>query len=457
MSILFTNCKIPFGTGNKSVKSCFRVDAGKFGKFDETLPPISGEKVIDLNGNLVLPGGIDPHVHFNTPGYEERETFENGSAFAATGGITTVIDMPCTSLPPVTTLENLKIKLQAIGGHSHVDYALWGGVSGNCLADKRWRQHMADLWNAGVVGFKTYSLSGMATFTHLSPEELEQVIEAASEIGALIGHHAEAAEIVLPILKELIEFGRTDPKAYAESRPAVAEISAVERFIRAVSDNHASGHIVHVSTGVATKLIVEAKRAGIDISGETCPHYLSFSEEDLIENGSVLKTAPVVKTKDDSANLWKALADGDLAFAASDHAPCPAEQKQTGSIWTDYGGISGTGTLLPFMYSEGFRKGRITLAQLVELTSMNAAKRFGIYPKKGAFLAGSDADFVVIDEQQDTTIHGGNFPSKGKLTPFENWQIAGKIVATYLRGRRIYSESEGVAEDRIGKWIRRKD
>ncbi|MFA4840044.1 MAG: amidohydrolase family protein, partial [Candidatus Neomarinimicrobiota bacterium] len=191
--------------------------------------------------------------------------------------------------------------------------------------------------------------------------------------------------------------------------------------------------------------------------GETCPHYLAFSNEDLIEQGSVLKTAPVVKTKEDSGRLWKALANGEIVFVASDHAPCPAEQKQTGSIWTDYGGISGTGTLLPFMYSEGYRKGRITLAQLVELTSMNAAKRFGLYPKKGAFQVGSDADFVVIDEKQTVTVHGGDFLSKGKLTPFENWQFAGKIAATYLRGRRIYSELEGVAENRIGKWIRRKD
>jgi allantoinase len=457
MSDLFTNCRIPSETGNEATKACFRVDGGKFVKFDKTLTPIPDEKIIDLDGNLVIPGGIDPHVHFNTPGFEERETFEAGSTFAAMGGITTVIDMPCTSLPPVTTLENLKIKLRAIGGRSHIDFALWGGVSGNCLIDKHWRQHMAELWSADIIGFKTYSLSGMATFTHLSPEEIKLVIETAGKIGALVGHHAEDAEIVLSKMKELIDSGRTDPKAYADSRPASAEIAAIERFIHGVSCYRASGHIVHISTGAGAEMIGSAKRKGIDISGETCPHYLAFSEEDLIEQGSVLKTAPVVKTKDDSARLWKALSNGDLAFIASDHAPCPAKQKQTGSIWTDYGGISGTGTLLPYMYSEGFRKGRITLAQLVDLTSTNAAKRFGFYPKKGSFQAGSDADFVIIDERQTTTIHGKDFPSKGKLTPFENRQFAGKIVATYLRGSRIYSESEGVAENRIGKWIRRKD
>jgi len=456
MSILFTNCRIPSGTENEATKVCFRIDGGKFRKFDETLSPISGEKVIDLNSNLVIPGSVDPHVHFNTPGFEEREIFETGSAFAAMGGITTVIDMPCTSLPPITTPENLKIKLQAIEGHSHVDFALWGGVSGNCLSDKRWHQHMAELWNAGIIGFKTYSLSGMATFTHLSPDELKLAIEAAGEIRALIGHHAEAAEIVLPKMKKLIDSGRTDSKAYAESRPATAEIAAIERFIRGVSGNRASGHIVHISTGAGAEMIGTARHNGINISGETCPHYLAFSEEDLIERGSILKTAPVLKTKEDSARLWKALSGGDLAFIASDHAPCPAKQKQTGSIWTDYGGISGTGTFLPYMYSEGFKKGRITLAQLVELTSTNAAKRFGLYPKKGTFQTDSDADFVVIDERQTTTIHGKDFPSKGKLTPFENWKFAGKIVATYLRGSRIYSESEGITENRIGKWIRRK-
>jgi allantoinase len=451
----FTNTRIPTLHGNESVIVDILVENGKIAAIGTNLNVGENCQIVDLHEMLVLPGGIDPHVHFNTPGFEERETFEAGSAFAASGGITTVIDMPCTSLPPVTNISNLEKKLSAIRGRSYIDYALWGGVSGNCIKEANWQANMQALWNAGVVGFKTYSLSGMPTFTHLTPHELAEVIKFAGKLGVLIGHHAEAAEIVLPLTENLVAEGRTDPGAYALSRPVEGEIAAIRRIGELTEKSGSPVHIVHVSSGRGTELIADFKSQGAAITGETCPHYLAFSIEDFLKIGSILKTAPVVKAKADSEQLWQALANGTLAFIASDHAPCPLPQKQTGSIWSDYGGISGVGTLLPFMYSEGFRKGRLTLTQLVAVTSTNAAQRFGLYPQKGTLQVGSDADLVCIDETQTTIIHGANFLSKGKFTPFEGLQFQGKIKSVYLRGNLVYDDVNGLADTRSGQFIKR--
>jgi len=455
MTTLFINGKISSGRGNETILTSFRIDGGKFFAISNDLKPLDGEPVINLKGMLMLPGGIDPHVHFNTPGFEERETFETGSAFAASGGITTVIDMPCTSLPPVTNVANLEHKLATIKGRSYVDYALWGGVSENCLQEANWTANMQALWKAGVVGFKTYSLSGMPTFTHLTPAELAEVMKFAGRFGILICHHAEAAEIVLPITQKLMAEGRADAAAYALSRPTEAEVVALERIGKFALQSGTPLHIVHVSSGRGAELIAQLKNQRVAISGETCPHYLAFNIDDLIAQGSLLKTAPVVKTKADSERLWRALANSELDFIASDHAPCPRQQKQTGSIWSDYGGISGTGTLLPFLYSEGFRRNRITLAQLVTATSTNAAKRFGLYPQKGTLQVGSDADLVCIDESQSVTVQGANFPSLGKFTPFEGLKFQGRIKSVYLRGRLVFDDEKGLTDSRSGKFIQR--
>jgi len=453
--ILFKNARTPVGIENKTETVDFFVKDGIFVEIGESIQTFRDCEIVDLRNLLTLPGGIDPHVHFDTPGFEEREDFDSGSAFSAMGGITTVIDMPCTSIPPVTSIKNLENKLKIISGRSYTDYALWGGVSGSCFNEENWQQNMNELWEAGVVGFKTYSLSGMDTFTHILPDELEKVIEHAGKIRALIGHHAECAEIVVPLTEKIMSEGKNDPRAYSLSRPEEAEVEAIKRITNFAEKHGAAIHIVHVSSGKSTAIIRKARIQSVNISGETCPHFLAFTIEEFIEKGSILKTAPVVKTKKDSQKLWESLKNDDLSFVASDHAACPIEQKQTGSIWTDYGGISGTGTVIPYLYSEGYRKNKIFLSKLVEITSQNAAKRFGIYPTKGAFMKGSDADFVCIDENDTTVVHGSDFPSKGKFTPFEGFEFKGKIKKTFLRGNLIYSDEAGLSSEKIGRFLKR--
>ena len=451
---LFRNAKMPTAEAEAAIISDFLVINGKIAGRGHGLIAPENCAIVELEGRLVLPGGIDPHVHFNTPGFEERESFATGSAFAAMGGITTVIDMPCTSLPPVTSVPHLENKLRFIEHQSYVDFALWGGVAGP-LTRLDWRAAMRTLCDAGVVGFKTYALSGMPTFPQLTPTEQQEVIGYAAEIGALVGHHAEDADLVQNLTDELVRAGRTDAEAYYLSRPVTAETQTIERAAKITRATQARLHIVHVSTGAGAQLISDYRSSGVDISGETCPHYLAFSALDFLTRGSILKCAPVLKSPEHREQLWQALLSNKLAFVASDHAPCPPAQKQTGSIWSDYGGISGVGTLLPYLYSAGYRQGRLTLARLVEITATAAARRFGLFPRKGTLALDSDADFVVFNEDAQTRIQGADFPSKGKLTPFEGHVFEGRIEQVYLRGNKIYDCQKGLSDTKHGQFIPR--
>jgi len=454
--IVITNATISKGKENET-DACHIVVEGE--RIKEILPLTSkypsDADIIDAKGLLVLPGAIDPHVHFNTPGFTEREDFETGTRSAAAGGVTTVIDMPDTSVPSVTDKKNLDVKLSVIEKMAVVDFALWGGVSGNAYRAGTWQKAMQDLRQSGVVGFKCYLISGMAEFVHLMPLDLIEVMRFAKEIGVLVGLHAEDREMVVSRQAQMQTAGRRDPLAYYEARKDPAEENGVKQVMAIARETNASVHVVHVGSGAAAAVIAEAKKDGFDVTGETCAHYLEFNNGDFEKLGSVLKTAPVVKTRKDNELLWDALKLGVLDFFASDHAPCLKKDKETGSIWTDYGGISGTELLLTYAFSEGYLKGKFTLARLIEVTSKNAAKRFGLYPRKGEITVGSDADIVFIDPKKKWKVIGEKFESKGKLTPFEGKEFTGKVVRTMVRGQTVYEDGKGiVAKAGTGRWIR---
>jgi len=456
LMIVIANATISTGRENET-QLCHIVIEGE--KIREILPASAqipaNAQLFDAKDKIVLPGAIDPHVHFNTPGYTEREDFESGTRSAAAGGVTTVIDMPDTSIPPVTEKRNLDNKLSVIEKMAVTDYALWGGVSGNVYHSGTWQKAMRDVKAAGVVGFKCYLISGMKEFTHLMPLDLIEVMRYARELGALVGIHAEDRAMVVSRQALAQTAGKRDAIAYYEARKDPAEEEGVKEAIAIANETQAALHIVHVASGSAATAIAKAKQDQLNITAETCAHYLNFSNEDFGRLGSVLKTAPVVKTKADGEKLWNDLRDGAIDFLASDHAPCPKPDKQTGSIWTDYSGISGTELLLPFAFSEGYKKERLTLARLVEVTSKNAAKRFQLYPRKGTLAPGSDADIVFVDPKGKWKVIGEKLESKGKATPFEGYEFTGKIVRTMVRGQTVYLDGSGiVGKAGFGRWIR---
>ncbi len=397
-------------------------------------------KIYDGKFLLLMPGAIDSHVHFSTPGFEDREDFEHGSLAAACGGVTTVIDMPCTSLPPVTSLENLKMKMKAIEGRSWVDYAFWGGVSGNDFQMRnRIDQNIQDLVEMGVIGFKCYFLSGMYTFTDLAFEQILKVAEMVDFSGSILAVHAEDKTLVLERQYEFQQKGFANWQAYCQSRDDVAEAKAVAQAIEIARRTDAQIHIVHLSSKLALEQIAKAQNEELSITAETCPHYLYFTENDF-QNETIanfLKTAPPVKKAADREALWQGLKDGTISFVTTDHAGCnPMKEKSSWDFWKVYGGIPGVEHRVPFLFSEGFKKNRLTLSETIELLSTNAADFFSL-DSKGSLTIGNDADLALINLWEEQIVKSENMHSKGKYTPFEGVTLEAVVDSTFLRGKMI--------------------
>ena len=424
-------------------------------------PAEADEERVDLRDQLVLPGALDGHVHFDDPGFTHRENFETGTRAAAAGGVTCIVDMPCTSLPPVTSGTSLARKLAAIEPKAYVDFMLWGGVSANAMEEPAWISNLDDLVAEGVGAIKVYMLSGMDTFRDLDAPRIEAVLRETRRLGVPVGVHAEDREMVLGLTQRMMAEGRDTPLDYAASRPAAAEVSAVETLRELCRRTGARVHVMHVGTGEVLDVAAEAREDGLFLSVETCPHFLEFTEDDLADMGALLKTAPVVKSAADRDRLWTGVAAGEIQHVATDHAAAqwPAE-KHTGSIWTDYGGVPGVEILLPYMYSEGYRKGRVSLSRMVEVISSAPAAFFGIESRKGRIEKGFDADLAVIDESGSWTVGADDLHNLNRYTPHEGQTFAGRVTMTLVRGTEAYrrhpdgSESFGPAG--LGRRVRRE-
>jgi len=411
--------------------------------FIERVAPKSIQ-VNDGRGLLVIPGSIDAHVHFNTPGYENREDFEHGSKAAAHSGVTTVIDMPCTSVPPVTSAKNMAHKISALKGRSFIDFALWGGIRGNDFDETDLLQkQIKELSKAGVVGFKAYLTSGMDTFTHLSPGQMTKAAVWLQESGLPLAVHAEDYELVSGRKKFYQKKGRHDWQAYCSSRDTEAEVLAIKTIGQISEQTGVRAHIVHLSSGDGLQLVRKFQSNGVLITAETCPHYLYFIQKDF-ENSKIsayLKTAPPVKFGEDRALLWSGLSDGTIAFVTTDHAGCdPLLEKSNANFWEIYGGIPGVQHRVPFLFSEGFKKERLTLEQTIQLLSSNVADFFRL-ADKGHLSHGKDADFALVNLWQSGAVHSSEMLSKGKYTPFEGLTLDAVVEQTWLRGRKIMDRS----------------
>lgn len=432
------------------------------GKIDTIQAEIDGSpgETLDASDLLVFPGAIDAHVHFNDPGFTRREDFFHGSAAAASGGVTTVIDMPFTSVPPVTSLDNLRRKLDAIEKRAVVDFGIYGGVCSQTF-EKALTGGMDELAEE-VLGFKVYMRSEARGLGRLNSYQILKVMEKCRLLELPLLVHAEDHDYVQAATIQQRQAGES-PREYYLSRPEIAEILAIRTAIELAKASGGNLHIVHIGTAEAAELLRAepgnaACKIAYRITGETAPHYLAFELPDFEELQGPLKVAPSVKGAGNSVRLWELLREGVLSFVASDHAPAPKKQKYTGSIWTDYAGIPGCGTLLPYMFSEGFSKGRLSLSQLLDVVSGNVARRYGIIGRKGSIEEGKDADFVLIDPDAQIRIDGTASYSKGKVTPFHGYRFDGKIVKTIVRGKIVYDCEEGIlAGGGYGRQLRRRE
>ena len=413
------------------------------------------EQIIDAKGMLVLPGVIDSHVHFNEPGRKSWEGFETGSRSAAAGGITTVIDMPLNSSPCTLNLTELKRKA-AIGEKlSVVDFGLWGGATPDNIDD------LESLHRGGVLGFKAFmSNSGIDEFSHINDGDLLEIFQRLGKWSQVLGLHAENDSITASLAEKFKSFGRVDRRAYLESRPPFVEEEAVNRalFLAGNSPPGVTLHFVHTTVASNMASIAEAKRKGLRVTVETCPHYLTLTEKDFVKLGPVAKCAPPLRSEQEVEALWKCVQAGLVDTIGSDHSPCALGQKTTGdkNIWKAWGGISGIQTMLPVMYSEGVVKRGLAPSRLVNLLSYNPAKLFGLYPRKGVLQPGSDADIVLFDPKKKWVIRKENLLYRNRHSPFIGKKVTGSVEITILRGKIIYRSGEIMAPPGTGTFLSRQ-
>ena len=410
-------------------------------EFDE-VP--DGCPVVEAGDAVVLPGLVDSHVHVNEPGRTRWEGFESATRAAAAGGVTTIVDMPLNSVPPTTTPEALREKIEAARGQCRVDVGFWGGlVPGNLGL-------LAALHAGGVVGFKCFLIdSGVQEFPNVSEGELHAAMFELTRLDATLIVHAEMPGPVEDASRrDKVSAG--DPRKYEtflRSRPRAAEDEAVALLLRLCRETNARVHVVHHSSADSLPLLREAKQAGLPFTAETCPHYLTFAAEDVPDGATEFKCCPPIRERENREQLWAALADETIEMIVSDHSPCPPEMKrrQEGDFIKAWGGIASLQFRLPVVWTEASRRG-YTFHDLARWLSREPARLAGLYGRKGAITTGRDADLVIFDPDATFSVRAETNEHRHKLTPYEGMELKGAVVATYLRGEKIYERGEFASE-----------
>ncbi|CAB3392770.1 allantoinase AllB [Kyrpidia spormannii] len=409
-------------------------------------------RVYDATGRFVLPGLIDEHVHSRDPGLTHKEDFAHSTRAAAAGGITTILEMP-NCVPPVRDADHFYRRVEEIAPKAHVDYGLYGIV----LGDEN-LEALPGLAEAGVIGFKLFwgyaldrrSLALVYDAAEggdiVPPPDEGQIFEAfrvIGEMGRAVAVHAENRELIARLTRKERAAGGADYAAFLRSRPAVNERLTTEA---AMALGQAAGvhvHILHMTSADGVEALAEARRRGWSVTGETCPHYLTLTDEDWERVGVRMKILPPIRQRDHQKRLWEALRSGELQAVGSDHSPHTEEEKR-GDIWSAPAGFLGVQTLVPLMLDAVVR-GKLSLNRLVELMAENPARIWGFYGVKGVIRPGADADFTVVDLDRTWVVRGEDLYSKSRVQPYEGRSGRGAPVAAFVRGVQVMEDGRPIA------------
>ncbi|WP_025745851.1 allantoinase [Kallotenue papyrolyticum] len=407
----------------------------------------SAAEEIDARGLHLFPGLIDAHVHFNAPGRADWEGFATGTRALAAGGVTSYCDMPLNAHPPTIDAAAFDAKLAVARRDSLVDFALWGGIVPDNL------ERLDELAARGVIGFKAFmSNSGIDDFPCVDDLTLYEGMQRAARLGLPVAVHAENDTITARLARRAIAAGRTDTRAYLDSRPAIAEVEAIGRALLLAEASGCAVHIVHVSTGRGVALVAEARAHGVDASCETCPHYLAFTDEDMERLGAVLKCAPPLRTPSEQEALWAALHSGAIPIVASDHSPAPPELKRGADFFGIWGGISGCQFTLQVLLSEGYARRGLPLSRIAAVTAEAVARRFRL-PGKGRLAVGADADLALVDLRAEVVPHAQDLFFRHRYSPYIGRTMRGRVVRTLVRGTTVFREGAIVAAP-LGRLLR---
>jgi allantoinase len=391
-------------------------------------------------GEVLLPGLVDSHVHVNEPGHADWEGFAAATRAAAAGGITTLVDMPLDSVPVTTTAAALTAKRAAAAGQCFIDVGFWGGAVPGNLGD------LPVLHRAGVLGFKCFLAdSGSPDFPPVPPSALHRVLRVLGELGAVLLVHAESDT-------ELAAAPAPAGRSYASflaSRPPCSEEAAVAAVLDAARATGGRVHIVHLSSASALPMIAAARRDGVRVTVETCPHYLTLAAEDIPDGATEYACCPPIRDCANREQLWQALADGTLDLIVSDHSPCAPQLKHlhTGDFAAAWGGISSLQISLPVVWTQARQRG-FGLADIARWMSERPALLAGL-PRKGRIAAGYDADLCVLAPEEEFTVTPETLHHKHPITPYAGSVLHGVVRRTWLRG-------QDVGTDPIGRLIQRQ-
>jgi allantoinase len=390
---------------------------------------------IDASGLLVSPGAIDAHVHFNDPGRADWEGIASGSRACAAGGTTTFFDMPLNAHPPTIDGSSFDRKLAAAESHAFVDFALWGGlIPGNL-------DHLETLRDRGVIGLKAFmSDSGIDDFPQIGLADLKAGMQRAAELGLVVAVHAE--------LERPASQRGSSIRDYLASRPIAMEVVAIRAALDLAGETGCALHIVHVSSARGVEAVAEGTRRGLNVTCETCPHYLVLNEADVERLGAIAKCAPPLRSETERRALLGKLRAGEITMVGSDHSPSPMAMKLDADFFKVWGGISGCQHLLTLLFDL-----ELSAELMAQLTSANVADRFQV-AGKGRLEIGADADLVLLDRNTAGEITADALFYRHRHSPYVGRKTHARVVRTLLRGETVFHDGAVVGDPR-GRFLKR--
>lgn len=414
------------------------------------------KKVIDAKGNYIFPGAIDTHAHLNDPGYEWREDYEHGTAAAAVGGYTTIIDMPLQNEPALTNAELFDVKEAKVSPNAYADYCFWGGLVPDNFDD------LAGLDEKGCVAFKSFIGPVSPDYSSLSYGQAYEAMQIIKEFDGRAGFHCEDFSTIKWQEQRMKKEGRLDWQGFLDSRPVISEMLATVDIIEIAKATGCKAHICHVSSPDVAQKIKEAQQEGYDITAETCSHYLSLTDKDVIENGPLFKCAPPLRSQEEVDRLWTYVEDGTFSGIASDHSPCSYDEKfneilgnKIENVFDVWGGISGIQSGFQVSFYEGCVKRNVCPTVLAKAMSVQPAKAFGIYGKKGDIKIGFDADLLIVDPEKTWEITSDSLLYVNKISAFVGMKGKGLPITTIIRGNIVAEDGKIVAQKGVGNLVKK--
>lgn len=408
---------------------------------------VSNIEVEDFGTAVIMPGAMDVHVHINEPGRTEWEGFETATRAAAAGGVTMLVDMPLNSSPVTTNVAAFKEKLKAGQASGlYVNCGLYGGLVPDNLED------LEDLIQCGVLGIKCFlTHSGIDEFPNVGQKELEIAMSIIAKYEIPILAHCELTDTPAVMTKERAP---GNYQQYLASRPKRWENEAVQLMVDMCEQYDCPTHIVHVASDEVLPIIAKAKKKGLPITAETCPHYVYFEAETIPDNNTLYKCAPPIRERKNKDHLIKAFKTGVLDFLSSDHSPAPPDLKEieSGNLIKAWGGISSLQYLVSAAWTS--LKEELSIETFIPLLTENPAKYLGLQTQKGFIKKGSDADFTIWEPEKKFTVEKINNQHKHKMSPYTGAVLFGEISATYVNGTLVFKE--GILNNKPGKWIIKK-